>query len=225
MTHALRSALALTLATTALGACATQREATDSVAIAGSAVGEAVAQPLKDLNLVQDPIPAALKQAMKDPYQNPERVDCAQLEHEVRSLDLALGPDVDIPAPEKGLRTQGSEAVAGAAANLVKDAASELIPFRTVVRRLTGAEKNAEEMRQALKAGDLRRAYLKGLGLERGCAYPAAPAPGKPGPGPGPAPTKTMPVAAPAAQPTAASQPAAQPAEAATSPVVVETPK
>ena len=205
------------LACGALGACATQREATDSVAMTGTAVGEAVAQPLKDLNLVRDPIPTQLRQVMKDPYAKPERVDCAWLEHEVRNLDLALGPDIDIPSGTKSLRTEGSEAVAGLAASAVKDAASDLIPFRSLVRRLTGAEKNAAEMRKALHAGDVRRAYLKGLGLERGCAYPAAPAPGTPGPGPGPASQTTAATApapaaaqpAPSAQPAPAAQPAA----------------
>lgn len=211
------------LACGALGACATQREATDSVAMAGNAVGEAVAQPLKDLNLVRAPIPVQLRQVMKDPYAKPERVDCAWLEHEVRSLDLALGPDIDIPSETKSLRTEGSEAVAGLAASAVKDAASDLIPFRSLVRRLTGAEKNAAEMRKALHAGDVRRAYLKGLGLERGCAYPAAPAPGTPGPGPA---SQTTASGAPGAQPAPAAQPtpAAVPAPAAQPPAAEPAP-
>jgi len=100
--------------------------------------------------------------------------------------------------------------VAGAAGNAVGDAVGDLIPFRTVVRRLTGAEENAQEMRDALKAGDVRRAYLKGLGLERGCAYPAAPAPA-----PVAQPTASTPVAAvqaaAAPAPAAETQPAAAP--------------
>ena len=145
-----------------LAACA-HRDAADSANIASAAVGDAVSQPLKE--------------AMKDPYQNPGRIDCGRLEHEVRALDLALGPDVDLPEAKTGATRQAAEAVAGAAGNAVGDVVGDMIPFRSLVRRLTGAEENAQEMRDALKAGDIRRAYLKGLGLERGCAYPAAPAP------------------------------------------------
>jgi hypothetical protein len=198
----------------ALGACASSRQASDSVAMTGSAVTEAAAQPLKDLNIVKDEIPPILRQTMKDPYAHPGRIDCGWLEHEVRALDLALGPDIDLPAQEKTLASQGSEAVANAAANAVKDAAGELIPFRSLVRRLTGAEKNAQEMRDALKAGDVRRAYLKGLGLERGCAYPAAPAPGTPSAGPGPGPAEAT--AAPAATPAEAAPAQATPTASAT---------
>ena len=190
-----------------LAACASSREASDSVAMTGNAVTDAAAQPLKDLNIVKDPIPAVLREAMKDPYAHPGRIDCGWLEHEVRALDLALGPDLDMPQEKETLGRQASEGVADAAAGAVKDVAGDLIPFRTLVRRLTGAEKNAQEMRDAEKAGDVRRAYLKGQGLERGCAYPAAPAPGAPSAGPGPGPsTDPAPSAAPAttpAQPTA----------------------
>ena len=198
-----------------LTGCASSREASDTVAITGNAVGEAAAQPLKDLNLVKDQIPPVLRQAVKDPYEKPGRIDCGWLEHEVRGLDLALGPDLDMPAEQPTLARQGSEAVASAAASAVKDAAGDLIPFRSVVRRLTGAEKNAQAMRDALKAGDVRRAYLKGLGLERGCAYPAAPAPLKASAGPDPGPSESE----AAAQPTdpAPSAPEAQPADPAPS--------
>ena len=187
-----------------LAACATSRDATDTMAVTGNAVSEAAQQPLKDLNVVRDPIPAILRETVKDPYAHPGRIDCGWLEHEVRALDLALGPDLDMPEEQQSLGRQAREGVADAAASAVKGVASDLIPFRSVVRRLTGAEKNAQEMRDALKAGDVRRAYLKGLGLERGCAYPAAPAPLKPGPGPGPGPAE-----APAAQPAPSATPGA----------------
>ena len=222
----MKNLLGLTLACVSLGACATSRQTTDAMAITGSAIGGAAAQPLKDLNLVKAQVPEQLKAIVKDPYAKPTRVECAWLEHEVRSLDLALGPDIDLPAQRKSEMTQGSEALAGAAANAVADAAGDLIPFRSVVRRLTGAEKNAAELRQALHAGDVRRAYLKGLGLERGCAYPAAPAPSMASAVPPPAlPADPAPSAA-SAQPTepAAATPPTEPAAAATPPASATPP-
>ena len=198
-----RTPLLLLLACGSLAACASSdsRQAADSVAMTTGAVGKAATQPLRDLNLVKDPIPAVLKEAVKDPYRKPERTDCSWLAREVTQLDLALGPDADIPSVQKSVGTQGAEALANVAGNAVGDAVGDLIPFRTLVRRLTGAEENAQDMRNALAAGDKRRAYLKGLGLERGCAYPAAPAP---------APVQ-QPTATPAAAPAQAA-PAASPA-------------
>jgi stage V sporulation protein SpoVS len=47
--------------------------------------------------------------------------------------------------------------------------------MRSWVRKLSGAEKNADEVRQAVLAGSVRRGYLKGVGLQLGCQPPAAP--------------------------------------------------
>src|SRR3546814_10871883 len=52
---------------------------------------------------------------------------------------------------------------------------SDLIPFRGLVGEGTGA--NGERRRYALAvyAGTVRRGFLKGVGLERGCKTPARP--------------------------------------------------
>ena len=54
-------------------------------------------------------------------------------------------------------------------------AASDAIPFRGWVRKLTGAERHDSFVQAAIIAGGVRRAYLKGLGEARGCDMPAAP--------------------------------------------------
>jgi hypothetical protein len=56
--------------------------------------------------------------------------------------------------------------------------ASGLIPFRSLVRRATGAYAYQKKYNQAYKLGAQRRAYLKGVGLARGCPPPG---PAKPG--------------------------------------------
>nr|QQZ48666.1 hypothetical protein JKL49_14210 [Phenylobacterium glaciei] len=43
-------------------------------------------------------------------------------------------------------------------------AASDLIPFRGWVRRLSGAQRHDSLVTAAINAGAVRRAYLKGLG-------------------------------------------------------------
>lgn len=40
----------------------------------------------------------------------------------------------------------------------------DIIPFRGVVRRVSGADRHAKAVERAYQAGRLRRAFLKGLG-------------------------------------------------------------
>ena len=49
--------------------------------------------------------------------------------------------------------------------------------FRSLVRRATGAYAYQKKYNQAFKLGAQRRAYLKGVGLARGCPPPARPNP------------------------------------------------
>ena len=151
----------------------------DTLRMTRNGVGDAVAAPFKDFNLIRPTVPAALAAAAKDPYRRPERTDCAFLAHEIAQLDLALGPDLDVPrgADRTGLRTRGAVALSDAALSAVKDATTGWIPFRSVVRRITGAADRQDDVEDAVHAGGVRRAYLKGLGLQQDCPHPAAPLP------------------------------------------------
>lgn len=144
---------------------------------AETAVGQAVTSPLSDLNLVNAPIPAVLKEAQKAPYAAPVDAGCDSLAAQVRAFDEVLGVDLDAPPPpgDPGLVARGSKEVGNAAAGALKSAAEGIVPFRGWVRKLTGAERYSKEVAAAIAAGTVRRAYLKGLGDARGCAAPAAP--------------------------------------------------
>ena len=52
-----------------------------------------------------------------------------------------------------------------------------ILPFRGILREVTGAAENDRALRAAYTAGMVRRGFLKGLGLGRGCKYPARPKP------------------------------------------------
>ncbi|AZP10558.1 hypothetical protein [Undibacterium parvum] len=52
-----------------------------------------------------------------------------------------------------------------------------VIPFRSWIRRFSGADKHSKDVTAALAAGIVRRAFLKGLGQASGCLPPAAPLP------------------------------------------------
>jgi hypothetical protein len=133
----------------------------------------AATAPLRDLNVLQVKIPPVLRQALTDPYARPPRNwKCAELIAMVRPLDDALGPDIDrIPPGDENLMDRSRETALGAAADLASDA----IPFRGWVRRLSGAEQHDKLVQSAIVAGNVRRAYLKGLGEMKGCNPPATP--------------------------------------------------
>lgn len=175
----MRSGLLL-CAALSLGACSTVgKGAKDTLRMTRVGMREAVVAPLKDFNLVRSKVPPALAEAAKDAYKLPKTADCAALTHEVKRLDLALGPDLDVPS-NAGRPTMGnraSHAASDAALDAVRDVTTGWIPFRSTVRRLTGAANNQDEIEDAVHAGAIRRAYLKGLGLQQGCQHPAAPLP------------------------------------------------
>jgi hypothetical protein len=145
---------------------------TSDEARSGSVEG-AVTAPLRDLNVVKTKIPPVLLQTLTDPYARPPRHwKCAQLAALIRPLNVALGPDVDlVPPGDENLMDRSRSTALGAAADL----ASDVIPFRGWVRKLSGAEAHDKLVQSAIIAGNVRRAYLKGLGEARGCPPPSTP--------------------------------------------------
>lgn len=137
----------------------------------GSVEG-AVTTPLRDLNVVKVDIPDVLMEALEDPYARPRNARCPALTALIRPLNDVLGPDIDtIPGDEDGWGTRSKSTALGVAGDLAGGA----IPFRGVVRKLSGAESHDRLVTAAIIAGHARRAYLKGLGEARGCGPPATP--------------------------------------------------
>jgi hypothetical protein len=138
-----------------------------------SSVEGAATTPLRDLNVLKVDIPDVLLQALEDPYARPPRnARCQALMALIRPINEALGPDIDtIPGDEEGLTSRGKSTALGVAGDLAGGA----IPFRGVVRKLSGAESHDRLVQAAVVAGHTRRAYLKGLGEARGCGPPATP--------------------------------------------------
>lgn len=133
----------------------------------------AATSPLRDLNVVKSDIPEILLQALNDPYERPPRNwKCSTLIKLVEPLDVALGPDIDrVPIGDENLLDRGRGTALGVAGSL----ASSAIPFRGVVRQLSGAADHDRLVQSAIIAGNVRRAYLKGLGEAKGCLPPATP--------------------------------------------------
>jgi hypothetical protein len=139
-------------------------------------IGGAITSPLTDFNIVQTGIPAVLTEAVKNPYLMPPTNTCAGLSEQVKLLDTALGPDLDaIIAHDKTNMEKGSDLAQNEAVGGVERTISGAIPFRSWIRKLSGAESRDSELHTAVAAGVVRRAFLKGMGQERGCEAPAAP--------------------------------------------------
>jgi hypothetical protein len=161
-----------------LGGCLTTPEngspkvETTSEANRESLKGAAEA-PLRDVNVMRTKIPDALLFAMADPYSRPPTAwKCTDLIAMLQPLDDALGDDLDAPSEsETSLKERGRGSALGFAAG----AASDVIPFRGWVRKLSGAERHDAFVQRAITAGAVRRAYLKGLGESKGCNPPATP--------------------------------------------------
>ena len=118
-------------------------------------VQSAVAAPLRDVNVLRTKIPTVLLEAMADPYQRPAHASCAALAAAIVPLNGALGADLDEPATsEDDLMERGKGAALGAMAGF----ASDVIPFRGWVRKLSGAERHDSLVTAAITAGGVRRA-------------------------------------------------------------------
>lgn len=191
-----KSAIIITAAAGAaigLSACSSMRQTSASASdfasrsgtAAGSAaydtatnVGDAASEPLRDLNLMRDQIPPALIRAYARPYDQTGIDTCPAIADQIRQLDLALGPDVDIPqAPtqEKDMFNKGASLAADAALEAVRSATGGVLPVRGWLRRLSGAARAEQEAKAVALAGSVRRGYLKAVGQSKGCDWPASP--------------------------------------------------
>ncbi len=141
-------------------------------------VNDAVKAPLRDLNLTNDNIPVILVRAYAKPYDLSGLGSCRAILDQVSALDLALGPDVDIPrgaTAEEDMFSKGRGLAGDAALDAVRSATSGVIPIRSWVRRFSGANRAEQEAKAIALAGSVRRGFLKALGSQQHCDWPAAP--------------------------------------------------
>ena len=138
---------------------------------------DAALAPFEDLNLEQTKIPEVLNRARADPYDLAGLGRCEAIAGEVGRLDGALGPDLDeTPPPDRRSRTaRVVDEARHLGINEVRDQTRHLLPFRGWIRQLTGAAKHDKKLAAAIRAGEVRRGYLKGVGMRMNCAPPAAP--------------------------------------------------
>lgn len=137
-------------------------------------MGNALTSPLSDLNLVRTTIPVILISAQKAPYAVKENDTCASHIAELEALNEVLGTDLDeLKYDDKGnLIEQGGAALGDAAVGALRGVTEGVIPFRSWLRKLTGAERYAKDVAAASMAGLVRRAFLKGVVKTKSCTLP-----------------------------------------------------
>jgi hypothetical protein len=118
-------------------------------------------------NQFGDVIPAVLLRAMGDAYARPEPLTCEALIVELQVLESVLREDLDSRSGEP----DDPNLLTGAVVGAVKG----MIPYRSALMQLSGESERARRGVAAIVAGNIRRAYLKGLGEALGCALPATP--------------------------------------------------
>ena len=151
-----------------LAACASQPVQT-AEQTTRKGFNDATHAPFEDLNLVRSKIPKVLVESKQDPYARPNPLGCQGLGVELARLDDALGPDVDAPRTSHNRADRSASFAANAGARAMKDMAEGWIPMRSWVRYMTGAEQHSAEVTSSVSAGQVRRAYLKGLAQSEGC--------------------------------------------------------
>lgn len=163
-----RAGLALTML--AFGCAAAAQQPGERAQSTEAMMGDAVTQPLADINLKRKGIPAELLAVREKPYDLAGVRTCRQIIAEVAKLDGVLGDDVDRIETDTVARKR-REGAAGVTRGLI----SSLIPFRALIREVSGARSSEQDYREAVYAGVVRRSFLKGLGEARRCRAPGRP--------------------------------------------------
>lgn len=129
--------------------------------------GDVAKTPLSDLNLTRAEIDALLLQARSNPYDTKGLRRCSDIVAAVERLDMLLGEDLDIAEG----RNRGVDP-----GRVAQWAVGTFIPFRGLIREVSGARAHERKVRDAIIGGMMRRAFLKGVGQQKGFRYPGRPA-------------------------------------------------
>ncbi|MEO0643593.1 MAG: hypothetical protein AAFY47_09295, partial [Pseudomonadota bacterium] len=122
--------------------------------------------PLEDVGLTKEEVAEILLAAAENPYETAGNGRCAALITEVERLNAVLGDDIDVKDEDSDDFDEKK---------IAKDVFGSFIPFRGLVREISGAAGDERKAEAAVRAGMVRRGYLKGLGQAKGCKYPGRP--------------------------------------------------
>jgi len=144
-------------------ACSTGRTADTRRGVTGAA-----SIPLRDVGLMRPEIPLLLRN-LQYPYATASLSNCAAVAHEISQLDAVLGPESYQPGPNRNVWDRSGDFVEDQAIQAAENTAEDLIPFRSWVRRISGANRAERDALRAVANGQQRRTFLRGYGASLGC--------------------------------------------------------
>jgi len=157
-----------------LAACSSGRTADTRRGVTGAA-----AIPFRDVGLIRPEIPLLLRN-LQYPYSTATLTDCNAIAHEIAQLDGVLGPESYQPGPNRNVWDRGGDFVEEQTIEAVENTAEDLIPFRSWVRRISGASRAERDALRAVANGQQRRTFLRGYGASLGCPSMIPPPPPQP---------------------------------------------
>ena len=124
---------------------------------------EIATQPARDLGVAKPEIPAPLVAATQNPYSLQSTAACPDLRAAIAALNEHLGEDYELVADDEENKIGKAVAAGGEAV------VNSIIPFRGLVRELTGAAEAKRRYDDAVDAGYARRGFLRGIERMRKC--------------------------------------------------------
>lgn len=131
-------------------------------------VADAAYTPLRDVGLLRPEIPLLLRN-LHYPYSTVRLTDCAAVQREINDLNSVLGPESYQPGPNRNVWDRSGDFVEEQTIEAAESTAADLIPFRSWVRRISGASRAEREALRAVANGQQRRTFLRGYGASLGC--------------------------------------------------------
>ncbi len=140
-------------------------------------VSDAASIPLRDVGLIRAEIPLLLRN-LQYPYATSTLGEgCSAVAREIGQLDSVLGPESYQPGPDRNAWDRSGDFVEEQTISAAESTAQDLIPFRSWVRRISGASAAERDALRAVSNGQQRRTFLRGYGASLGCPNMIPPPP------------------------------------------------
>jgi len=135
----------------------------DKIVGTGKTAGHIASQPARDVGAQKVEIPPAVQLAAAAPYSLSGLRTCAQLGRAIFALNEVLGPDYGGAVTVRENRAGKLAEASG------KTVVNAFIPFRGLVREVSGAAPAERRLDAAIKAAIARRGFLRGVATARKC--------------------------------------------------------
>jgi hypothetical protein len=129
----------------------------------GKRAGDIATQPVRDVGAQKIKVPPVVEQAAAAPYSLTGLRTCAQLNRAIFELNDVLGPDY---AGAVTVRENKAGKLAEAGGKTIVNA---FIPFRGLVREVSGAAPAERRLNAKIRASFARRGFLRGVATARKC--------------------------------------------------------